>query len=125
MNTNINLSNKYKNTSLIALESAHTFYDALYKSIPNQYIIKQCMVFTHIESFFDTFYDFIKDYYIEKYLCTNSGNMIIKNIAIVLDKDILLHSNLNSNECTIMYKQSDKKLVQCILNFILQYKNQA
>lgn len=105
-----------------ALQS-NIFYDALYKNIPNMYLLHEINVVDNLEKIFEYFYDLIKDYYIEKSYCELTASINIANVFIVLQKDVLLHLDGQNNNCIIMYANTTKDYVHKIKDYMLQFQN--
>lgn len=108
--------------SIVNKIKSNVFYDALYKNIPNSYILHHIYASEHLATIFEHFYDHINDYYIEKMRHPDTQAIEINSVYIVLAKDILIHIDTPSNTCIIMYASATKKTVQNILYYMMQFQ---
>lgn len=116
-NANTGVFNPYT-----AMQSC-SFFNALYKNVPNVYQLKDVPFFENIESFINYFGDDIIDYYVEKSYVAALDRTVIENVYMVIKEDILLYYNRISRECTIMYYSTPKAKVHEVVKYILNIKH--
>lgn len=124
MSLQINNSNVIDGTinPYTAMQS-YSFFNALYKNIPNIYQLKDVPFFENIEHFITEYENEIIDYYIEKSYVAALDKVVIENVFMVIKEDILLYYNRVSRECTIMYLTTPKQKVHELVKYILNIKH--
>lgn len=118
---NSNVSNGVFNP-YSAMQSC-SFFNALYKNIPNVYQLNDVPFFEHIEQFVTEYEHDIIDYYIEKSYVAALDKTVIENVYMVIKEDILLYYNRISRACTIMYLKTPKTKVHELVKYILNIKH--